>query len=253
MPPTRAGRRARDQRQHILECCSSEPAQGAEPTSAPPGARSRRRPWPSSGNRCSHARRTGAGLTKRFSARRASRQGRRASAAMTNSESRTRNASTPTLASVLPPRRLRASPGPARDCEQVAARQQRCDRRAPDQIVDARGSTSDHAPIETGGIPTGPCDGQARRVAEQIVDRQPPGDRAQGQEMAAQPQRRDADRRSREGGENQRKHKPDPRRIHRRRRQPRGRIRRNADERRLPDRHHAADAGEQHESKRASA
>ena len=87
-------------------------------------------------------------------------------------------------------------------------------------------------------------------IAEQEGDRQSPGDRAERQEVPLRgaASRSRGSRRPR--SENDRQHQAEPGRMAVERRHPGCRIGRDADERRLAERHDAADAGQQREPDR---
>ncbi len=90
-------------------------------------------------------------------------------------------------------------------------------------------------------------------VSEQEIDGNAPGDRAQRQEVAAEPQGRGAENGGDEPGESQRQQQPDPGRAAVHGRVPGGGVGADADEGRLAERREPADAGEQHQAERGEA
>ena len=133
---------------------------------------------------------------------------------MTKVMSLTWNALMPRLStSVLPPRSARIA-RPIAGIEQIVARGKVPRSPSPRSGIDLR-------VLDTARIPRSRSVGSRRcreaaepvRLPNRIVDRESPGDRAQRQKMSAQPQRHEAGSPPLQGGQNQSKDKPEPRRI----------------------------------------
>ncbi len=135
--------------------------------------------------------------------------------------------------------------------QQIARQQQGRDQNGPDQIEYLPAADERYRPDrdrrnagDAGEV------SEAVDVAEQEIDRQAPGNRAEREKVPAEPQRDGADRRGGGASQRERQDEPQPRRIALQRREPGGRVGGDPDEGRLPERHHAADAGQQHEPER---
>ena len=121
----------------------------------------------------------------------------------------------------------------------------------PDQVVDRlrldQRPTADTQRRDIGkpGVPAEGVD-----VAEQQRDREPPGDRAERQEVAAEAQRQEADRQRGEAGQREGEDEAEPGRRAMRGGEPRAGVGGDADEGGLAERGRAADAGEQHQAER---
>ena len=133
--------------------------------------------------------------------------------------------------------------------EQVGRQHQRHDHEDPDQVVDAVAArermAADRDRRDLADAVVLPEHGH---VAEQEVGRQPPGDGAERQEVAAQPQGHRAEDGGDQAGEHDAHDQPDPRRIARLHGEPGGGVGGDADERGLAEGQHAADARQQHQA-----
>ncbi len=150
----------------------------------------------------------------------------------------------------IPPRRLRIA-RPCLEFEEVVTKQHDSAEQDPDEEVDRNRAAERERTNRDRRDAGQPAVAVERiEIAEHEIDRDAPGDGAQRQEMAAEPQRRRAEDQRDEAGQRQSKEQSHPRRAALHRSVPGRRIGADADERGLSERCQPAEAGEQHEAER---
>ncbi len=118
----------------------------------------------------------------------------------------------------------------------------------PDQVVDVPARLQiDAEHVEHGNAVDAVVLAEHLQIAEQKEQRETPRDRPERQKVARQPHRHRAEHQRDQRGQHDADDQREPRRHTEVRRQIGGRISADADERRLPEARHAADAGQQHE------
>ena len=156
-------------------------------------------------------------------------------------------------------RRRRAAPQQAHGAadaavEQVAACDHRKDDRDPDSDEEIAGiGEREGAYAQRRNAGHAVVAAETFHVAEEIEERNAPGDRAKRQVVARQAHGEGANDQRREAGDGERNRQANPRRQAEVRCQHGARIGAESDEGRLPERRHAADARQQHEAERNEA
>ena len=138
--------------------------------------------------------------------------------------------------------------------EQVLDREQRGDHEHPDQVVVLAPGVERQAEDREPGHAGHPgLAAEELEIAEEVVEADAPGDRAERQVVAREAQRDRAEEERDRAGEREPDEEREPRRQPVSRAEVRGRVRPEADERRLPERREPAHPGEEHQPERDEA